>query len=246
MLVGLFADIHANREALSACLGHAERSGVDRFVFLGDYVGYGADPGWVIETISAYVERAGVAIAGNHDVAIESPEERMNPTAEEAIAWTRARLDAAQRAYLRALPVAVEEGDRLFVHASAARPRDWEYITGPRAALRSLRATTCRQTFCGHVHVPALYHATAAGSVGEFVPVAESEIPLLPRQQWLAVLGSVGQPRDGNPAACYALLDDTRNLLTYLRVLYDVDTAARKIRAAGLPPVLAARLERGY
>ena len=107
-------------------------------------------------------------------------------------------------------------------------------------------ATACVQTFCGHVHVPAMYHLSSVGKVGYFIPTAGVNVPLSVRLKWLAVIGSVGQPRDHNPAACYALLDDTTNLLTYVRIPYDVDTAARKVRDAGLPLVLGIRLERGY
>ena len=94
--------------------------------------------------------------------------------------------------------------------------------------------------------MPALYHLSLTGKLLEFTPVAGSPIPMLRGRHWLAVIGAVGQPRDRNPAACYALLDDLQNTLTYIRVPYDVETAARKVRAAGLPEVLAARLERGY
>jgi diadenosine tetraphosphatase ApaH/serine/threonine PP2A family protein phosphatase len=99
--------------------------------------------------------------------------------------------------------------------------------------------------FCGHIHVPALYHMSATGKIASFEPVGGVEIPLSRHRRWLAVLGAVGQPRDGNPAACYAILDTERDALTYVRVPYDLDTAARKIRAAGLPPRLADRLYEG-
>ena len=99
--------------------------------------------------------------------------------------------------------------------------------------------------FCGHIHVPALYHMSATGKIASFEPVGGVEIPLSRHRRWLAVLGAVGQPRDGSPAACYAILDTERDALTYVRIPYDLDTAARKIRAAGLPPRLADRLYEG-
>jgi diadenosine tetraphosphatase ApaH/serine/threonine PP2A family protein phosphatase len=246
MPLALMTDIHGNREAFSACLEHAARCGVDRYVFLGDYVGYGADPGWVVDQVMRLVERGAVALMGNHDAAVLLDDSSMNPTAQEAIEWTKAQLDDSQRKFLGALPLTAEESGRLFVHANAAAPESWGYILGPSDARRSLLATRCRQTFCGHVHVPALYYLGPAGNLAEFTPVAGVGIPLLRRRRWLAVIGAVGQPRDHNAAACYALLDDERDMLSYARVPYDVATAARKVREAGLPAVLSLRLESGF
>ena len=186
------------------------------------------------------------AIVGNHDWAMWDASDRMNATAEQAIVWTRGRINTAQRDFLRNLPVTIEDGNRLFVHANAWAPRDWGYVLEPQDAARSLQATPAAITFCGHVHVPTLYHLTAAGKIGEFIPTAGTGIPLVSRWRWLAVIGSIGQPRDRDPAACYALFDEERETLTYVRVAYDVETAARKIREAGLPAILADRLAHGY
>ena len=245
MLIALLSDIHANREALSACLAHARQSGAERFIFLGDYVGYGADPEWVVDRVIEHVGRGAIALQGNHDAAIDAPSVRMNPVAAASIDWTRPRLDRARRDFLAALALQREESGRLFVHANAWAPANWGYVLGAEDARRSLAATPCQQTFCGHVHVPCLYHTGVLDKIGTLTPTAGVEIPLLPRRQWLSVLGAVGQPRDGNPAAAYALLDDLRNTLIHVRVAYDVDSAARKIVSAGLPGVLAERLYRG-
>src|SRR4051812_25487767 len=130
MLLALFADIHANREAFSACLAHAQAVGAQRHVFLGDYVGYGADPEWVVDEVMRRVEAGALAVRGNHDQAVFDTDVRMNETADAAIAWTRGRLSTGQRDFLRGLPLSLEEADRLYVHASAHRPDKWEYITG--------------------------------------------------------------------------------------------------------------------
>jgi diadenosine tetraphosphatase ApaH/serine/threonine PP2A family protein phosphatase len=246
MIIAILADIHANREALTACLADAARRNVDRFIFLGDYVGYGADPGWVVDRVIEHTARGALAILGNHDAAVCGAPETMNPAAQEAIEWTRHRLDATQRGFLERLPTTLTFDERLFVHASAHAPQHWHYIMDARDAGRSLQATTAQQTFCGHLHVPAIYHLSSTGKLIEFAPVAGTPIPLLRGRKWLAVIGSVGQPRDRNPTACYALLDDEQNTLTYIRVPYDVATAARKVREAGLPAILAVRLEQGY
>src|SRR6185295_5731107 len=104
MWTGLFSDIHANREALEACLAHARQSGIARFMFLGDYVGYGADPGFAVDTVMREVEDGAIALLGNHDDAIAAGTGGMNATAAKAIDWTRSRLDAAQRDFLARLP----------------------------------------------------------------------------------------------------------------------------------------------
>ena len=106
-------------------------------------------------------------------------------------------------------------------------------------------ATRAHATFCGHVHVPDLYHLSPTGKLAGFAPVQAVEIPLLSPRRWLAVIGSVGQPRDYNPAACYGALETERNVLFYVRVPYDNETAARKVRAAGLPAILSQRLIEG-
>ena len=245
MWIGLFTDIHANREALEACLGHARRAGISRFIFMGDYVGYGADPAFAVDTITHEVARGAIALAGNHDAAIADGTADMNAVAAEAIDWTRPQLSTAHREFLAQLPLTFEEDGRLFVHASAHTPARWEYVASVESASRSFTATRAQSTFCGHVHVPALYHLSPTGKLAGFQPVQAVEIPLLAPRRWLAVIGAVGQPRDINPAACYGALDTERNVLVYTRVPYDNETAARKVRDAGLPAILSDRLLEG-
>jgi diadenosine tetraphosphatase ApaH/serine/threonine PP2A family protein phosphatase len=245
VLIAILSDIHANREALDACLAHAQRFAADRYIFLGDYVGYGADPGYVAEVVQDFVARGAVALRGNHDDAVIGSAARMNEVARAAIEWTRRQLNDDHRRFLTELPFVHEESDRLFVHANAVAPERWAYVTNRLEAARSLAATRCRSVFCGHLHVPGVYHMAPNGLLGEFTPMAGA-ISLLPERRWLAVLGAVGQPRDRNPDACYALLDDGENELTYVRVAYDAARAAEKILDAGLPPALAARLLQGW
>jgi diadenosine tetraphosphatase ApaH/serine/threonine PP2A family protein phosphatase len=245
MWVGLFSDIHGNREALEACLGHARANGIARFIFLGDYVGYGADPAFVVDTVMHEVGNGAIALLGNHDDAIASGTNYMNAIAAAAIDWTRSRLTAAQRDFLARLPLTFDDNDRLFVHASAHAPAGWEYITSIEDASACFAATRAQATFCGHVHVPQLYHLLPGGQLSGIIPAAAIEIPLRVKERWIAVIGSVGQPRDGNPAACYGALETERNVLIYVRVPYDAETAARKIQDAGLPPILGLRLLEG-
>jgi diadenosine tetraphosphatase ApaH/serine/threonine PP2A family protein phosphatase len=245
MRIALFTDIHANREALTACLDHAGRSRIDRHVFLGDYVGYGADPVFAIETVMAHVERGAIAVLGNHDAAAVARDRNMTRAAAAAMEWTRGRLGAAHMAFIRGLPLTIQDDGRLYVHASADAPGAWRYVTDRHEASKSLMATRAQAVFCGHSHLPMLFHMPASGRTARFIPHDGVDIPLTAGRRWLAVIGSVGQPRDRNPAACYAVLDAARNVLTYIRVPYDVDAAARKIRDAGLPLFLSRRLAEG-
>lgn len=246
MRLALLADLHANREATTACLARLRKLGFDRAVVLGDLVGYGADPGWTVDTVQRLVDDGAFAVQGNHDDAVvNGPGEQMHAQARAAIDWTRNQLDAAQLGFLAALPLTVADDDRLYVHANARAPAEWGYISSPAAAARSLAATPARITFCGHVHEPALYHSRPDGSAGHFQPRAGFATPLAGRRRWLALPGSVGQPRDGNPAACCALLDTHSETLTFLRVPYEHEAAAARIRAAGLPDAFAARLAQG-
>jgi len=246
MKLALITDLHANRESVSAVMAHALAQGAERYAFLGDFVGYGADPGWVVDLVRTHVARGAVAVMGNHDAAVvRGPLPTMIPEARQVVEWTRARLDAEQLDFLATLPMSASDGDRLYVHANAFAPNEWAYVLGRVEAVRSLLATSARYTFCGHVHDPKLFHVTGTGKIGDFVPSAGMPIPLSEQRRWLIIPGSAGQPRDGNPAACYATFETANATLTYFRVPYDTESAGAKIRAAGLPQRLARRLEHG-
>ena len=245
VLLAVFADIHANRQAFSACLDFARAHGAQRYICLGDYVGYGADPEWTVETVMGLVNDGAMAVRGNHDNAIGTPSETMNAEAQAAIEWTRGRLNAAQRRFLAELPMTLQEDDRLYVHSEASHPARWRYVESTADAARSLEATDADVTFCGHIHLPSLYSMSAAAKMTSFVPTSGVPVQLLGGRRWLAVLGSVGQPRDRNPAASFAMLDTESREITYCRVPYDVEAAAQRIRDNGLPLWLADRLTVG-
>ncbi len=242
MRLALFSDIHGNREALDACLKDADRRGIDRYGFMGDLVGYGADPGYVVDTVAEYCERGAFAILGNHDAAVIRQEDNMNDYARAAIDWTRGELDDLQKIFLQRLPLATEDEHVLFIHSEASAPGEWIYVTDEDIAAESMRVTEKPVTLCGHVHVPQLYRATEGRKAIGTLPPMHEPIVFDASGKSLAVLGSVGQPRDDNPHAAYALYDDKEMSLTYIRVDYDVARAAKKISNAGLPQFLAARL----
>ncbi|MDP2821081.1 MAG: metallophosphoesterase family protein [Sulfuritalea sp.] len=245
MKIAVLADIHSNLEALQACLAHAEREGATMHVFLGDLVGYGADPVACLGRLADHAGKGALLVRGNHDeAALGGLCENMNFVAREATYWTRAQLSSTERAFLAALPFTVRRDDLFFVHASADVPGKWDYITSTLQAERCMDASRAAVTFAGHVHHQALFFSAGSGVSG-FQPVPGVPIPLAGRRRWLAIAGSVGQPRDGNNAAAYALYDEEERMLTFFRVPYDHITAARKIIAAGLPERLALRLQRG-
>jgi diadenosine tetraphosphatase ApaH/serine/threonine PP2A family protein phosphatase len=246
MRIALLTDLHANREAMEAVLQHAAGERIERYALLGDFVGYGADPAWVVDRAQAMANGGAIVVLGNHDEAVvRGTRPAMRMDARYSIEWTRERLDAAQLAFLAALPLTQQDGALLFVHANAWDPAKWSYIETRHDAVRSLHATDSRYTFCGHMHEPMLYHLSGTGKAGEFKPTPGVAIPVAPHRQWLVIPGSVGQPRDNNPAACYAVFDGDRAELTYHRVAYDHEAVAEKVRAAGLPQTLAQRLHDG-
>lgn len=247
MKLALFADIHSNLEALRTCLAHAQSHGAERFAFLGDLVGYGADPVAVLDLIQSYAAAGAVVVLGNHDVAaLGGDSGTMNDNAQASIEWTRARLSDRHVAFLSGLPMIVHEDNLAFVHASATAPGQWIYVSDALRAAQSLEATSAAYVLSGHVHDPQLYYTGAGGRPMTFVPVSGVPIPVASRRRWLVITGSTGQPRDGNPTACYAVLDLAHATLTYYRIPYDYHIAAGKIRAAGLPERLALGLEQGF
>lgn len=246
MRIAIMSDIHANREAFETCLDAADTAGADRLVILGDIVGYGADPEWCVARLRQLIEAGATALRGNHDDAILKSTQSMNPNARLAIEWTRNQLSADDRAFLGSLPMQASDDDRLYVHASANAPESWHYMLDADDARGHFMSCDAAIAFCGHTHRPALFSASPAGKITAFKPNAAEPIPLPAQRQWLAVMGAVGQPRDHNPAAAWALCDTETRELTYMRVHYDIETAAKKILAAGLPAMLAERLYGGW
>ena len=245
MLIALLSDIHANLEALEACLRHARERAASRYAFLGDLVGYGADPAGVVAIVERHAADGATAIKGNHDQAIEKPGSYFNAPTKESLDWARGVLSEAQKRFLAQLPLIVRDDEVCYVHASAASPHRWDYVDSPGAARRCADAATATYTFCGHVHDQALYFEIPGGRMKEFRPVPGTPIPVRGHRRWVAIVGSVGQPRDRNPSAAYALFDRANRTITFWRVAYDASAAAEKIRRAGLPESLAIRVESG-
>ena len=245
MRTALLADIHANREALDAVLDAVAGLRVDRVVVLGDIVGYGPDPDYAVEKVAELVSQGAFCVKGNHDEAVLSGPAGMNDIAREAVAWTRTRLSAHHMEFLGTMPLEWRDGDDLFVHASALSPERWHYVGDAAAAADCLEATDATNVFCGHTHLPAIHYALPGRAPQPFTPRDGVATPLSPFRRHVVVVGSVGQPRDRNPAACLGLVDQEARTMTMLRIPYDHETTARKIDAAGLSPWLGMRLRIG-
>ena len=247
--LALLSDLHGNLRALQACLAHARAGGATRFALLGDLVGYGPEPGAVVDEAMALAGAGAIVLRGNHDDAACTPPAQQDTGEALSAQWTHARLTQSQREYLSRLPLTGKVGDALLVHASAHEPQRWEYVDRPALAQRCLDAAQAqwgaRQVFCGHVHEQQLYFRGTDGRLQAFAPTPGVAVPLAAHRDWLAIVGSVGQPRDGDTRAMYALLDAAQGRLAFHRVAYDHAGAAAAVRAAGLPEAFAARLERG-
>ena len=239
----ILSDLHANLQALEAVLDDAQAIGYDAVLVLGDLVGYGADPQAVIDRTLALEPVA--MIRGNHDkvcAGLESPM-LFNDAARLSAEWTAQVLDEQHLAILRDLP----KGPRLVTDAIEichGTPFDEDhYVFDDQDASRAADAASARICLFGHTHVPAIY-ATAQEPVTT-IDGAEDELRL-PRQAPVLInVGSVGQPRDGDPRAAYGLLDDERGTIRLRRVPYDILGAQASILNAQLPDWLALRLERG-
>lgn len=250
MKLALLSDIHANIQALDACLAHAHGQGAEFYVFLGDLLGYGADPSAVVARITQLPPEKVIVILGNHDAMALKPPDEIKTVGDSTAAWTHRQLSGAQRDWLASLPLTARMGSTLFVHASADNPERWKYVYDARAADASLSAATgnaseVRYVFGGHVHLQTLYYRGTGDGLMAFAPQAGVPIPVPRHRQWLGTVGSVGQPRDGDSRAMYATFDDSRCVLTFHRVPYDYLAAAQAIRRMGLPDFFADRLEQG-
>lgn len=249
MKLACLSDIHANIQAFDACLAHAALQGAQQYALLGDFVGYGADPGAVVQRAQDLVAKGAIAIKGNHDASAVAPPREAKTLGDSTARWTHDHLEPVQLRFLDALPMTVHRSSLLLVHASAQDPDAWHYIYDGVAAAVSLSAasdvTGVRHVFGGHVHHQSLYGSGLGNRVAKLSPEAGVAVALPLDRYWLATIGSVGQPRDGDTRAMYAVFDTDALELTFHRVVYDHLAAAAAVREAGLPVWLARRLEQG-
>jgi len=247
--IALLSDVHANLQALNACMAHAKAQGVDRWALLGDLVGYGGNPQEVVDIAMQLADEGAWVLQGNHDAMAVKPPVNDDSLGSSTAQWTFEQLDASQRGFLKALPLTVLSGPLLLVHASAHAPERWHYVDCERAADlcadHALQHFDAKHVVVGHVHHQTVYYRGTGRSMMKFEPTAGVPVPMSSQRRWVATVGSVGQPRDHKPEAMYALYDETSGRMCFHRVPYDHLAAAAAIREAGLPEFFAERLALG-
>jgi len=262
MKVAVLSDIHSNLEAYRASiLDVARRGDVDELWCLGDVVGYGADPELCVgltaalrgdaaaptvddeldEAVAAMAGRLRHVVRGNHDAAVAGGGilRHFNAAARDAARWTADTLSTERLAFVESLPLTAGDAD-LLVHASPFEPERFHYVMTVSDAGAAFAATEARVVFIGHTHQPVV----VAWWEGEPAPAPWGKLE--PHERYIVNVGSVGQPRDGDPRAAYVVYDRSADTVELVRVPYDVETAAAKIRRAGLPAALASRLFGGW
>jgi diadenosine tetraphosphatase ApaH/serine/threonine PP2A family protein phosphatase len=239
MRIAIFGDIHANLEALEAVLEDAASQGCTDHVCMGDIVGYNADPSACLERVR---DSGWPVVKGNHDEDASGDHslESMNPVAAAALKWTRNQLTAEQRDWLRTIRMVRQVEDFTVVHSTLDQPQSWNYVTNKFDAMSNFSYQFTNLCFHGHTHVPRIFVRDSRVS-----EVEADSIVIEPGMKYFINTGSVGQPRDGDWRACYVVYDLPTSKVTFRRLEYDLATTQEKIRAAGLPEVLAARLADG-
>lgn len=246
--IALISDIHANRAALAAAFEVIAREGYERIVCLGDLVGYGPDPGWCLEEVR---RRAATVILGNHDEMIGSDQEPLwfNPHARRAVVWSREQLTPEQRAWLRGLPTRVEhpagadQPPAVFAHGNLVDYFQSYIITAADAEASFDRLPDGGLAFIGHTHTPLFFVRDAVGAA--VLSAREEWVPLPADGKLIVNLGSVGQPRDGDPRASFLGWDPATRRVRWHRVDYDYRDTQARMRAAELPEFLIERLAVG-
>jgi len=240
MRYAVVSDVHSNIESLQRVLSMV--SADDVLISLGDVVGYGPNPN---ECVAALRERCRHAVLGNHDLAaVENfGVENFNRAARTAIGWTQGVLNEASREWLNLLPYELRLPDFLLVHGAPVRY--FEYILDKDTAARAFARTDARIVFIGHTHIAEYWSRDAEGNVGHKHLQHGGELELEEGKRYIIDVGSVGQPRDLNPQACFVTYDSEQHKVRWIRYDYPIEEVQDKMRAAGLPVYLIDRLSVG-
>ncbi len=242
MRLAIFSDVHGNMEALEAVQSALALETPDRILCLGDLVGYGPDPALCIDAVLGFCD---IVLAGNHDCAAAGlvATDYFNEYARQAMEWTKAVLTPKSAEKLKALPLILEEDDRVFVHAAPESPEKWEYILSPADAWYQFENTEAKVIFVGHTHIPVCFQLKSPGKIG-----IRTDLDLIELETGCRAIinvGSVGQPRDNNTKACYGIYDTEKATFSLKRCSYNVAAVQDKMRRASLPEYLIARLSLG-
>lgn len=240
MHYAVISDVHANLDALEAVLKDIKKRKAEGIIFLGDAVGYGPNPNECMATLN---EKCRTLIAGNHDLAVAGLTDigRFNEYAVAAILWTREVLTDKNKKIIEGLPIAKEmkKNNVLLVHSTPKEPDAWHYLYTLRDAEINFNFFDEKICFVGHSHQPAIIERMPSGEM----VVHRDKVDLNESSRYIINAGSVGQPRDRDPRACYAIM--TERHVELVRVEYNIVLTQRKMREADLPLPLIERLERG-
>lgn len=241
MRYGIFSDVHSNLEALDAVFGAYQREDIDKYLCAGDVVGYAANPKECIEKVKRF---SSVTVAGNHDWASANrlSLDYFNPLAKEAIIWTENILDEKERYYLEGLNLVFKNQDLTMVHGTLDEPGVFDYMTGEDTASRTFELMDTDICFVGHTHLPGVFVRLESGKI---LYQEGSGIELGAGNKYIVNVGSVGQPRDGNPGPAYCIYDTKSMRVEVKRAGYDTQLARKKVIDAGLPEFFGSRLHTG-
>jgi predicted phosphodiesterase len=242
MRYGIFSDIHSNLEAMTAVASAMKADGAQEYLCLGDFIGYYSNPNEVMDLIESL--HCWKSVLGNHDAALTGKTSlaKFTAPAAEAIHWTQSRIKPHHRKFLEELRLREEIGDIQLVHSSPLQSEEWHYLTQKEDIERNFRYFQGNLCLFGHVHKPFIAEQKSDGSVEV---LAAQEHTLQSGCRYLVNVGSVGQPRDGNPQTCYVMYDSSSKKLSIRRIDYDFETTVKKTLGAGLPEYLANRLKTG-
>ena len=240
MRYGIFGDIHSNLEALNAVLDAFKNEAIDRFICVGDIVGYGPDPSLCIQKIR---ELGCKTVAGNHDWGASGRIKTTNFSvyAAQAIAWTKNVISNEERNFLKSLEIEYANPDLCAVHASYEEPERFNYIYQIRDALHSFKSMPGNVCFIGHTHIPVVFMSKAERAV----MLKQERVVIEPKIKYIFNVGSVGQPRDGINLAGFCVFDTKKKLVEFRRISYNINKVKEKIRKKGLAEFLAVRLGQG-
>jgi predicted phosphodiesterase len=235
----VISDIHSNLAALRNSIDFIKEYTADKIVCLGDIVGYGPRPNECVDLVREYCQ---ICLMGNHDHAVLGLTDtyHFNQYAREAVNWTKRTLTIQNKGYLEGLPFSHHENEILYVHSTPVHPQEWHYILSDMEAQEYLSQIKQRICFVGHSHIPLVF-------TNEGISFYKEEVELdLEDRKYIINVGSVGQPRDGDPRLCFVTLDTEKNLLNFVRLEYPVQETYNEILENQLPAFLAMRLLAGH
>ncbi len=237
----IFSDLHSNLEALQAFQNEIQNLQYDRLVFLGDSVGYGPDPDVVLDWLRENVD---LFLSGNHDHAVVGKISTLNfnPYSYQSTMWTRKRIGEKNKHFLEECPIKLSQDGILWVHSSPFQPEKWHYLTSVEDGPKNFSAFTESLCFIGHNHHAFVMSLDAEGEVSM---TRDTQVQIEPDRRYIISVGSLGQPRDGDPKPSFVVFDSIDKVVRTHRLSYDIKLTQEKIEQSDLPPFFGERLEYG-